>query len=207
MNNNDENLIEDDFSFEPEPDQAPRRNEPDPRLLLAKKILKQLHENLGNVIELLDGGNIEEANSDFAKLVATKKEAERTLEDISGARVIEGVFDGQTMIGSDGKSYAVPPNYASKSRLVEGDMLKLTIKRDGTFLFKQIGPIDRSRLVGKLAFDASTSTFVALIEDQTYKLLTASVTFFHGEPGDEIVILVPKNTPSVWAAVENVVRK
>jgi hypothetical protein len=162
---------------------------------------------LGNVIELLDGGNIEEANADFAKLVASKKEAERTLEDISGARVIEGVFDGQTMIGSDGKSYSVPPNYASKSKLVEGDMLKLTIKKDGTFLFKQIGPIERVRLVGKLAFDASSGTHVALIDDQIYKLLTASVSFFHGEPGDEVVILVPKNTPSVWAAVENVVKK
>ena len=176
-------------------------------MALAKKILKQLHENLGNVIELLDGGNIEEANTDFAKLVASKKEAEHTLEDISGARVIEGVFDGQAMIGSDGKSYAVAPNYASKSKLVEGDMLKLTIKKDGTFLFKQIGPIERVRLVGKLAFDASNSIHVAMVEDQIYKLITASVSFFHGEPGDEVVILVPKNTPSVWAAVENVVRK
>lgn len=204
----DDELLDDDLTFEPEPDEAPRsRGGADPRLALARKILKQLHESLGNVIELLDGRNTEEANVDFAKLVASKKEAERTLEDISGARVIEGVFDGQAMIGSDGKSYAVPPNYASKSRLVEGDMLKLTIKRDGTFLFKQIGPIERARLVGKLAFDASTGAYVALVSDQTYKLITASVSFFHGEPGDEAVILVPKSTPSVWAAVENVVKK
>jgi hypothetical protein len=197
----------DDLEFELEPDEAPRRVEPDARLILARKILKQLHENLGNVIELLDGGNLDEANVDFAKLVASKKEAERILEDISGVRVIEGVFDGQIMIGSDGKSYSVPPNYASKSKLVEGDMLKLTIKKDGTFLFKQIGPIERVRLVGKLAFDASNGTFVAMIDEQIYKLLTASVSFFHGEPGDEVVILAPKNTPSVWAAVENVVKK
>jgi hypothetical protein len=203
---NDE-LSDDDFSFEPEPDEAPRKSEIDPRLVLAKKILKQLHENLGNVIELLDSGNLEEAKANFVNLIASKKEAERHLEDISGARVIEGVFDGQAMVGSDGKSYAVPPNYASKSRLVEGDMLKLTIKGDGSFLFKQIGPIERLRLVGRLAFDAASGTFVALIGEQTFKLLTASVTFFHGEPGDEIIILVPKNTPSVWAAVENVVKK
>lgn len=203
----DELLSDDSFTFEPEPDEAPRKSGPDPRLALARKILKQLHESLGNVIELLDGRNIEEANADFAKLVASKKEAERTLEDISGARVIEGVFDGQAMIGSDGKSYAVPPNYASKSRLVEGDVLKLTIKRDGTFLFKQIGPIERARLVGKLAFDASTGAHVALVNDQTYKLITASVSFFHGEPGDEVVVLVPKSAPSLWAAVENVVKK
>src|SRR5690606_2361075 len=51
-------------------------------------------------------------------------------EDIAG-KVIEGVFDGQTMIGPDGKTYPVPANYASKSKLVEGDILKLTIADDG----------------------------------------------------------------------------
>ena len=42
-------------------------------------------------------------------------------------KVIEGVFDGQIMIGPDGKNYPVPANYASKSKLIEGDILKLTI--------------------------------------------------------------------------------
>ncbi|MFH1253383.1 MAG: hypothetical protein V1664_03580 [Candidatus Uhrbacteria bacterium] len=202
-----DDFLTDDFDFEPEPEEAPKKMAPDPRLILAKKILKQLHESLGNVLELLDGGNFDEANADLAGLMVTKKQAEKTLDDISGSRVIEGVFDGQAMIGSDGKSYAVPPNYASKSRLVEGDMLKLTIKKDGSFLFKQIGPIERSRVVGKLAFDASENIFVAICGEQTFKLANASVSFFHGEPGDDVIILVPKNTPSVWAAVENVVKK
>jgi hypothetical protein len=42
-------------------------------------------------------------------------------------KVIEGIFDGQIMIGPDGKNYPVPANYASKSKLVEGDIMKLTI--------------------------------------------------------------------------------
>ena len=58
-------------------------------------------------------------------------------------KVIEGVFDGQNMVGSDGKTYPVPANYASKSKLVQGDILKLTIAEDGAFLYKQIGPIPR----------------------------------------------------------------
>ena len=49
-------------------------------------------------------------------------------------KVIEGVFDGQTMIGPDGKNYPVPANYASKSKLVEGDILKLTINEGGGFI-------------------------------------------------------------------------
>ena len=53
-------------------------------------------------------------------------------------KIIEGVFDGQNMVGSDGKTYPVPANYASKSKLVQGDILKLTIADDGTFMYKQI---------------------------------------------------------------------
>ena len=52
--------------------------------------------------------------------------------------IVEGVFNGQIMIGPDGKQYSVPANYASKSKLVEGDILKLTIDKDGSFIFKQI---------------------------------------------------------------------
>ena len=37
------------------------------------------------------------------------------LEDVAG-KVIEGVFDGQAMIGPDGKSYPVPANYAKIGR-------------------------------------------------------------------------------------------
>ena len=54
------------------------------------------------------------------------------------------------MVGSDGKNYPVPANYASKSKLVQGDILKLTIADDGAFLYKQIGPIPRKQVVGKL---------------------------------------------------------
>ena len=56
-------------------------------------------------------------------------------EEVSG-KVVEGVFDGQKMAGPDGKEYPVPANYASKSKLVEGDILKLTIADDGSFIYK-----------------------------------------------------------------------
>ena len=73
--------------------------------------------------------------------------------DLSDATVIEGTFDGQIMIGTDGKQYPVPANYASKSKLVEGDMLKLTITDNGTFLYKQIGPIERRHALGVVTQD------------------------------------------------------
>ena len=120
--------------------------------------------------------------------------------------VVEGVFNGQIMIGPDGKQYSVPANYASKSKLVEGDLLKLTIDNDGSFIFKQIAPVDRARLVGRLVKDQETDEFVALTGDKIYKLLMASITYFKGSEGDEVVILVPKDADGVWAAVENIIK-
>ncbi len=120
--------------------------------------------------------------------------------------IIEGVFNGQIMIGPDGKEYSVPANYASKSKLVEGDILKLTIDRNGSFIYKQISPAERTRLVGHLIKNKDTNEHVVLAGDKIYKVLPASVTYFKGAAGDEVVILVPKDSDSTWAAVENVIK-
>ena len=119
-------------------------------------------------------------------------------------QVIEGVFDGQNMVGPDEKKYSVPANYASKSKLVEGDSLKLTITADGSFVYKQINLLDRDRLVGQLIIDEKTNEYRVLANNKSYKVLSASVTYYKGEPGSSVTILVPKNRESTWAAVENI---
>jgi len=125
----------------------------------------------------------------------------------SSNQIIEGVFSGQEMVGPDGKQYSVPANYASKSKLVEGDTLKLTIQDDGSFLYKQIKPTERKRLKAKLLIDEITGQYATLAEDgKKYNLLTASVTYFKGEPNDQLTILVPKNSSSRWAAIENIIK-
>lgn len=134
----------------------------------------------------------------------------RTAEFLSigedDSRVIEGVFDGQKMIGPDGKHYSVPANYASKSKLVEGDLLKLTITSKGAFIFKQIGPIARRRLSGILKRNQTGSDYSVKAGDRHYRVLTASITYFRGHEGDETIILVPESGESRWAAVENIVK-
>lgn len=123
-------------------------------------------------------------------------------------KVIEGVFDGQHMVGPDGKVYSIPPNYASKSKLLEGDILKLTVTGDGSFIYKQIGPVKRIRKVAALVKDEQTGNFRALTkEGRSYRLILASVTYYKGEPGDRVVILIPAQMESKWAAVENIVKQ
>ena len=126
-------------------------------------------------------------------------------EDADGT-VVEGTFDGQIMIGTDGKQYPVPANYASKSKLVEGDMLKLTITYDGSFVYKQIGPVDRKSVIGIVSQDEKGNYYI-FSEGKPYKVLLASVTYFKAEPGDEVVIMIPRHMEATWAAIELVISK
>lgn len=121
-------------------------------------------------------------------------------EDTLG-KVIEGVFDGQNMVGSDGKTYPVPANYASKSKLVQGDILKLTIADDGAFLYKQIGPIPRKQVVGTLKLE--NGHYFVDVSGRSLRVLLASVTYFKAKPGDQVSVNVPEDDSTTeWAALE-----
>lgn len=121
-------------------------------------------------------------------------------EDVGG-KVVEGVFDGQKMAGPDGKEYPVPANYASKSKLVEGDILKLTIADDGSFIYKQIGPTDRKQIIGTLV--QHDGAYYVEANGREYRILLASVTYFRIAVNDQVTIIVPADNPEAeWAAVE-----
>lgn len=115
-------------------------------------------------------------------------------------KIIEGVFDGQNMVGADAKTYPVPANYASKSKLVQGDILKLTIADDGKFLYKQIGPIPRKQVVGVLT--QKDGHYIVTVAGREYRVLLASVTYFKAKPGDQVSINVPEDGNAEWAALE-----
>lgn len=165
----------------------------DPRLLaLIKQRLEEAERNIQYVRQTLEG--------DPATLQVPK--ADSPLR--AGDRVVEGVFDGQNMQGNDGAEYPVPPNYASKSKLVEGDVLKLTIGTDGSFVYKQIKQVERRRAVGKLTVD-SQGNFAVAAPEKPFRVLLASVTFFKVEEGDEVTILLPQHGEAEWGAVEHVI--
>lgn len=165
-------------------------------LALIKQRLDEAERNIQYVRQVL------EENDEIVTQKTTPRENDEQHEE--GERIIEGVFDGQDMQGSDGSEYPVPPNYASKSKLVEGDVLKLTISPDGSFVYKQINPIERRRINGTLTIDEQ-GNFQVETNEGTYKVLLASVTFFKAEEGDEITLLLPENAEAEWGAVENVI--
>ncbi len=192
------------------------------KIELIKKLLEEVQNNLRRISFLLGEDTLEiteKIKHDLIEgksvlktegILAEKENQTLINKDVafseSGERIIEGVFNGQNMIGDDGKEYIVPANYASKSKLVEGDILKLTINARGNFIFKQIGPIERLRVIGVLE-ESETGGYCVRANNKRWRVLTAPVTYFKGKSGDEAIILIPKNTPSKWAAVENIIKK
>ena len=141
------------------------------------------------------------ANELLFSLVGDEKTVAPVANEEVLGKVIEGVFDGQNMVGSDGKTYPVPANYASKSKLVQGDILKLTIAEDGAFLYKQIGPIPRKQVVGLLKLE--NGHYFVDVAGRQFRVLLASVTYFKAKPGDQVSVNLPEDDSAAeWAALE-----
>jgi len=106
------------------------------------------------------------------------------------------------MQAPDGEMYPVPANYASKSKLVAGDHLKLTILPDGRFVYKQIGPVPRKTVIGTLVAD--NGQYRVNVNGQSYKVLLASVTYYKAEVGDRLTLVIPDSDDSEWGTIEAV---
>jgi len=162
-----------------------------------------INKDLSTIKQLLD---LAESNICQAKDLLFSREISQKAEELSPENedktVVEGVFDGEGMMGSDKRHYDIPANYASKSKLVAGDILKLTILADGSFLYKQIGPVKRLKKIGVLK-EISEGKFVVICDNTQYRVLPASISYFKAEEGSKLTILVPEDRPSEWAAVEN----
>ncbi|HSX41514.1 MAG TPA: hypothetical protein VLF21_02700 [Candidatus Saccharimonadales bacterium] len=161
----------------------------DKQLKTLKKLIETAETNLAGAKELLAG------------LVGEDDTVVPNQTHVTG-KVIEGTFDGQNMVGPDGKLYPIPANYASKSKLVQGDMLKLTIGDDGAFLYKQIAPVQRRKLIGTL--NLKDGQYYVEAQGTDYRVLFASVTYYKAQPGDQVTIVLPDETQADWAAIEAV---
>ena len=174
------------------------------QIFLIKKMIEQAEESVATAKSLLmKMGNGDKNQKIYIDSIDTNSNKINTSEV---GEIIEGEFDGEKMIGPQQKEYTVPANYASKSKLIKGDKLKLTVSHDGSFIFKQIGPAERKRIRGVLK-QTVDNDFIADVNGKNYKVLYASVTYFKAEPGDEVILLVPKFHSSETGAIENIIKK
>ena len=171
-------------------------------IALLKRRLEEAERNIQLIRQLLqeEGSGLERSAGTTAALKTPSVDIEP-----GEARVIHGTFDGEHMKGEDEQLYPVPANYASKSKLVEGDGLKLTIEPDGAFIYKQVAPVDRRRVRGVFGTD-DQGHYVVRTDDKEYRILLASVTFYRIEPGDDVTVLLPTEGEAHWGAVEHVLK-
>jgi hypothetical protein len=162
---------------------------PEKQIKRLRALIQEAETNLAAATELL------------VSLVGDDEKVAPVAREDTLGKIIEGVFDGQNMVGSDGKTYPVPANYASKSKLVQGDILKLTIADDGSFLYKQIGPIPRKQVVGTLRLE--NGHYFVDVGGRHYRVLLASVTYFKAKPNDQVSVNLPEDDSTAeWAALE-----
>lgn len=149
----------------------------------------------------------------LAALVIEAKEVmgrlERAIATFGGAthvpaptqsKTVEGVFDGTRMIADDGTTHPVPENYASKSKLVEGDLLQYVETEDGRRYFKQISRAARATVTALLERIDQTGGIATTPNGRSYQLLHAPLRFFRVTPGDSITLEIPVDG-GTWAAV------
>jgi hypothetical protein len=89
--------------------------------------------------------------------------------------------------------------------MVQGDKLKLTIEWSGRMLYKQISPIARETKVWLLTKEKEKYQVIA--EGKTYDVLTAAVTHFKAEIGDNVTVIVPAGKEATFAAIDSVLPK
>jgi len=155
---------------------------------------RSLHHAKNLMVQITGKKTIDTEEPDIAGLHAYKH---------GNAKVIEWVFTGKDMLGADKKSYPVPANYASKSKIVEGSKLKMTIKADGSYQYKIINEVEYDTTTGTLIKDAEH--FMVISQQGIYQVLPASVTYLQAHIGDRVAIRIPRDKKATYATIDTIV--
>lgn len=109
------------------------------------------------------------------------------------------------MLGTDGNTYPVPQNYASKSLLVQGSKLKAIIDQHGRIKYKIISEIPFTTLIGIVTKNGEK--YQITTEKKAYNVLVAAITFHKCEIGDTVSIRVPEGKEATYAVIESLIPK
>lgn len=120
-------------------------------------------------------------------------------------KIIEWVFTGESMLGSDGSIYPVPQNYASKSLLVQWSKLKALINPNGKIVYKIIGEIPFESKVGIITKNGEK--YQITTDTKVYNVLLAAITFHHCNVGDTVSVRVPEGKDATYAVIETIIPK
>ena len=160
-------------------------------IITAEKSLKSAKKLLNDLIK--------ENNIDLNKDIELETTWLHTYNS-EDSKIIEWVFTWEEMYWVDWNKYPIPANYASKSKLVQWDKLKLTIASNWKMTYKQIAPIERETVVWLLTEDKWK--YQAVVDGEVYDLLTAAVTHFQANIWDKLSLIIPKWKKATFAAID-----
>jgi hypothetical protein len=172
------------------------------QILILKKLVAEIDDKLTQAKQLLSRAVNE---SEVSEPQSISSVGSTETEHADGTHILYGTFNGENFVSEDGTIYPINPNYASKSKLVEGDTLKLTISPEGKFTFKTINPVNRKWSIAKLV--ASETDPKVVVDGDEYKVLYASVTYYKAKTGDMLSVIVPSKPNSTWATIDAVLPK
>jgi|GEM_PF-2975633 len=117
----------------------------------------------------------------------------------------EGTFDGQYLVAPDGRKTEVPGNYAAKSRLVCGDVLKV-FADNGKQVFKQIDKVERKKIDGVLT--KKEGKWYILADTGSYRILDVAAEFNQANLNDKVSAFIPaSNLNASFAALDRVFKE
>jgi hypothetical protein len=164
-----------------------------------KKLFSELEDKLAQAKQVLTRASV--SDSTMESEIDTSEES----VSVGEGSILYGIFNGENFLGDDGEVYPINPNYASKSKLVEGDTLKLTISPEGKLTFKTINPTARKWSVAKLS--SSEGEPKVTVDGKEYKVLYASITYYRAKTGDTLSVIIPTRSDASWATIDAVLPK
>jgi hypothetical protein len=148
-----------------------------------------MDENLKKQLESL-AKRVEEAESNVnaAKNIINKIHEDYLRVDYTQIEGETGKFNGTEMVTDEGKKFKVNENYAAKSKLVYGDVLKL-IEEDGKNIYKQIEKIEKERVEGILT--KKEGEWYLLTDRGSHKVSDAAAEYHKAEINSQAVAYLP----------------
>lgn len=143
-------------------------------------------EDLNKLYEIIEKMQFQ---LELVKEIVVKLQAQDRYDSLKDIPGIEGKFDGKYLVTSEGERIEVPANYASKSRIVYGDTLKM-YEENGRKMFKQLIKLPRRKVLAVLS--KKEGKFYALSEFGDHEISSTSVEHNNLSVGDQIQIILPE---------------
>jgi hypothetical protein len=160
------------------------------------------HKKYENIKNLLQSAinQVEKVRNAIENLEQEERKAH--YQSIPGT---EGVFDGQYLVAEGGRKTEVPPNYAAKSKLVYGDILKV-FTDSGKQIFKQIDRVERKKIEGIMT--KKEGKWYLLSDTGSYRVSDVSADYNKAELNDKATAFIPAENPKVpFAALDKVYKE